>query len=250
MAPRRLTYANVMATLAFFVAIGGVSYAAINVPEDSIGSKELKDNAVHTVNLHRNSVDERALKPNAISQRVMQGNAVGPDQLAPGSVNSRAINDKSVTSDDLDPTAAVPRLFAHVTSSGNLGEAAGVESVNKQGTGTYFVRFNRDLHGCVAVASVGFGFGTGAIGAGATAQTRTNADNDPMMVRVTTYKGGGTTVRRHAGQRLPPHRRLLTSQGSTGSAQRRSAGASRMRSTFAGMPPTTAFAGTSRVTTE
>ncbi len=40
------------------------------------------------------------------------------------------------------------------------------------------------------------------------------------------------------------------SYGSTGSGQRSRSGASRMRSTLAGTPPTTAFAGTSLVTTE
>jgi hypothetical protein len=42
----RLTYANVMSTLAVFLALGGVSYAAANLPEKSVGTRELKDQAV------------------------------------------------------------------------------------------------------------------------------------------------------------------------------------------------------------
>jgi hypothetical protein len=42
----RLTYANVMSTLAVFLALGGVSYAATTLPERSVGTRELKDQAV------------------------------------------------------------------------------------------------------------------------------------------------------------------------------------------------------------
>jgi hypothetical protein len=43
----RLTYANVMATIAVFIALGGASYAATQkLPKNSVGTKQLKKNAV------------------------------------------------------------------------------------------------------------------------------------------------------------------------------------------------------------
>lgn len=42
----RLTYANVVATLALFIGLGGVSYAAITLPAGSVGAKQLRANAV------------------------------------------------------------------------------------------------------------------------------------------------------------------------------------------------------------
>jgi hypothetical protein len=42
----RLTYANVIASLALFVALGGVSWAAVSLPADSVGKRQLKRNAV------------------------------------------------------------------------------------------------------------------------------------------------------------------------------------------------------------
>ena len=42
----RLTYANVTATVALFVALGGTSYAALQLPKASVGAKQLKKNAV------------------------------------------------------------------------------------------------------------------------------------------------------------------------------------------------------------
>lgn len=42
----RLTYANVVATLALFSGIGGVSYAAIALPPNSVGPRQLRAGAV------------------------------------------------------------------------------------------------------------------------------------------------------------------------------------------------------------
>jgi hypothetical protein len=42
----RLTYANVLASLALFIALGGSSYAALQIPKASVGTKQLKRNAV------------------------------------------------------------------------------------------------------------------------------------------------------------------------------------------------------------
>jgi hypothetical protein len=42
----RLTYANVVATLALFIALGGASYAAIELPAHSVGANQLREGAV------------------------------------------------------------------------------------------------------------------------------------------------------------------------------------------------------------
>ena len=42
----RLTYANVMATIAVFVALGGGAYAALKLPANSVGPRQLKSGAV------------------------------------------------------------------------------------------------------------------------------------------------------------------------------------------------------------
>jgi hypothetical protein len=44
----RLTYANLVATLALFIALGGGAYAATQVKKNSVGTKQLKRNAVRT----------------------------------------------------------------------------------------------------------------------------------------------------------------------------------------------------------
>ena len=42
----RLSYANVVATMALFIALGGVSYAAVTLPSNSVGRTQIKKNAV------------------------------------------------------------------------------------------------------------------------------------------------------------------------------------------------------------
>jgi hypothetical protein len=55
----RLTYANVMSTIAVFVALGGGAYAAVALPKNSVGTRQLKADAVtsakvrnHTLRAH------------------------------------------------------------------------------------------------------------------------------------------------------------------------------------------------------
>jgi hypothetical protein len=50
-----LTYANVMATVAVFIALGGASYAAIKLPRNSVGAKQLKAGAVTPAKLNQAS---------------------------------------------------------------------------------------------------------------------------------------------------------------------------------------------------
>ena len=42
----QLTYANVVSSAALFLALGGVSYAAVALPKNSVGAKQIKTNAV------------------------------------------------------------------------------------------------------------------------------------------------------------------------------------------------------------
>ena len=42
----RVTYANVVATLALFLALGGAAYAATKLPKNSVGTKQLKKSSV------------------------------------------------------------------------------------------------------------------------------------------------------------------------------------------------------------
>lgn len=51
----KLTYANVVASLALFVALGGGAYAATQLPKNSVGPKQLKKEAVTPAKLSKAS---------------------------------------------------------------------------------------------------------------------------------------------------------------------------------------------------
>lgn len=63
----KLTYANVVATLALFVALGGSSYAAViitgaSVKDGSLTSKDLRDNSVTSADIRNNSLLKKDFK--------------------------------------------------------------------------------------------------------------------------------------------------------------------------------------------
>jgi hypothetical protein len=56
----RLTYSNVIATIALFVALGGGAYA-VTVGKHSVGTKQLKKNAVIDKKVRRNALTGRSI---------------------------------------------------------------------------------------------------------------------------------------------------------------------------------------------
>ena len=61
-----LTYANVMATIAVFIALGGSSYAAVRLSKDSVRSAHIKNGEVRRGDLGRSAVDSAKVKDGAL----------------------------------------------------------------------------------------------------------------------------------------------------------------------------------------
>jgi hypothetical protein len=77
---QRLTYANVIATLALFLALsGGVVYAA-----NKVGAKNLKANAVTAGKIKRNAVTTAKIRANAVTKPKIKNGAVDFTKLAAG----------------------------------------------------------------------------------------------------------------------------------------------------------------------
>src|SRR5437763_9591036 len=60
---QRLTYANVMATVAVFIALGGSSYAAL-----TISGARLKNRSVHGVKIARNTLGGTEIRESALGR--------------------------------------------------------------------------------------------------------------------------------------------------------------------------------------
>jgi hypothetical protein len=86
----KLTYANVVATLALFIALGGVSYAAVKLPKNSVGEKQIKKNAVTAKKIKKNSVTGAKVKDGSLSNA-----DINLDLAKLGKVPSAAVADTS-----------------------------------------------------------------------------------------------------------------------------------------------------------
>jgi hypothetical protein len=130
----RLTYANVMATIALFIALGGTGYAAISLPKNSVGSKQLKKGAVTPKKIKKGAVTSAAVKDGSLGAGDFAANQLpaGPKGEkgdpgaagAPGSARAYTYLDES-TCDDVGPCTLDP------------AETKGFSGARRTSTGVY-----------------------------------------------------------------------------------------------------------------
>jgi hypothetical protein len=94
---QRLTYANVVSTLALVLVVGGATAIAAKVPKHSVGPHQLKSNAVTTPKIKANAVTTRKIKKNAITTVKIKDKAVKNEKLDDNSVTTSKIANGSVT---------------------------------------------------------------------------------------------------------------------------------------------------------
>jgi hypothetical protein len=91
---QHLTYANVTATLALFVALGGSSYAALRV-----GSREIADNSVRSRDVRNHSLTRHDVARNALDGSVIRESRLGRVPRAASADNADRVG--GVTATDL-----------------------------------------------------------------------------------------------------------------------------------------------------
>jgi hypothetical protein len=84
---RKLTYANVVATLALFLAVsGGAVMAASQLGKNAVQSKNIARNAVKSQDIASNAVKTRNLAKNSVKSAKLAANAVTEKKIAKGSI--------------------------------------------------------------------------------------------------------------------------------------------------------------------
>jgi hypothetical protein len=63
----KLTYANVMATIAVFIALGGTGLAASQLGKNSVGTKQIKKNSVTGAKIKKNAVTGAKVKDQSLT---------------------------------------------------------------------------------------------------------------------------------------------------------------------------------------
>jgi hypothetical protein len=101
---QHLTYANVTATLALFIALGGSSYAALRV-----GSREIADNSIRSRDVRNHSLMRHDLARNTLDGSVIRESRLG--RVPRASLADNASRVGGVTAADLKvkcPTDTLP----------------------------------------------------------------------------------------------------------------------------------------------
>jgi len=73
----RLTYGNVVATLALFIALGGVSWAAVKLPRNSVGGPQIKANAVTGAKVRNRSLTGADVRDQSLTAVDFRGSTQG-----------------------------------------------------------------------------------------------------------------------------------------------------------------------------
>jgi hypothetical protein len=100
----RLTYSNVISTLALFLALsGGVAFAA-----SKVHSGDIANGAVKTSKLHQRAVSSGKLALGAVRSNQIADGAVSSTQIANGAVNSAQIANGAVSSAQIRAGSVAP----------------------------------------------------------------------------------------------------------------------------------------------
>jgi hypothetical protein len=103
-----LTYANVMATVAVFLALGGGAYAALKLPKNSVGATQIKSGSVNASKLAPGSVTLSKLAADSVGSLNLLDGSVSFGKLAPNSVDGTKVVDNSLGGADVNEATLGP----------------------------------------------------------------------------------------------------------------------------------------------
>lgn len=120
----KLTYANVIATIALFVALGGAAVAA-GLPKNSVGPKQLKRGAVTAPDIRRGAVTAGKIAPRAVVAGKLGANAVLPGNLGNGIITTNKLSDGAVIASKIkNGVITTNKLNNGAVTTAKLGDGA------------------------------------------------------------------------------------------------------------------------------
>lgn len=133
-ARKRLTYSNVIATMALFVALGGAAVAA-GLPRNSVGPKQLKRGAVTAAKIRKQAVTSAKLATGAVTIGKLGPNSVGPNNIGNGAVTTPKLGKSSVIAETIknsvvttnklnNEAVTTPKLANEAVTSAKLGKGS------------------------------------------------------------------------------------------------------------------------------
>jgi hypothetical protein len=122
-----LSYANVMASIAVFVAIGGGAYAA-GIAKDSVGTKQLKDNGVKSADLKDGGIATVDIKSGAVTGGTIADGSVTGTEVGNGALGGDDVADGSLKGADIDEGSLTSTVrITYAMNAGNCQVAEGTQ---------------------------------------------------------------------------------------------------------------------------
>jgi hypothetical protein len=182
----RLTYANLMATFAVFIALGGSSYAAItitgkNVKNSSLTGKDIKDSSLKTSDVKNRSLLAKDFK----SGQLVAG--------APGPAGTNGANG----------SAGTARAYGNVSGAGVLDPTVRKNAtVTRTSAGIYCIKLDPSIDASTTAASATLAFASG-VDAKVRSIPKNQAgtcDVEPNAVAIQTFTYNDTGVSANADE--------------------------------------------------
>lgn len=149
----QLNYANVIATIALFVALGGAAVAA-GLPKNSVGTNQIKRNAVTAAKIKRGAVTSGKIAPQAVTAGKLGANAVLPGNLGNGIISTEKISDGAVLASKIKNGAITTnKLSSDAVTTNKLGDGAVTSAKIDNGA----VNSNKLGEGAVSLSKLGKG---------------------------------------------------------------------------------------------
>lgn len=120
----KVTYSNVIATIALFIALGGAAVAA-GLPKHSVGPKQLKRGAVTPAALRRAAVTSPKLAPKSVIVGKLGPSAVLPGNIVDGGITSRKIAASAVIASSIkNGVVTANKLANEAVTTAKLGKGS------------------------------------------------------------------------------------------------------------------------------
>jgi hypothetical protein len=101
----RISYANIVASLALFVALGGTAAAVTTLPRDSVGAPQIRKDAVRSPEIAKDAVRSPEIAKDAVRSPEIAKDAVRAPEIADGAVHSGEIADGAIRVADISTGA-------------------------------------------------------------------------------------------------------------------------------------------------
>ena len=148
--PRRPSPSMVVALIALFVSLGGVSFGAATL----ISGKQIKNNTVGTKDLKNNDIRGKDVRTNTLTGSDIRESKLGKVPIATNADNAARLGGTAAG----DFAKSTDILHATVNTSaagGTLVHGRGATAVARIALGFYRVTFNRDVSNCTWQATAG-----------------------------------------------------------------------------------------------